>query len=300
MQFDGTTLREPTDEAEFVPMSSGMEIDDSFDLYDGNADSPSGRYQARGTHPTTLTNLLTNTVVTLPMHSQGTICRDYLWSEDEHYLIALTGTLVSGGGCYTPVIGVTDDHGTLWRELGGCDWAEGTCMGWLPSQVDLRSLPAGTAEPVQLDPIRIEYEADLGYRLLSAPTDFRLICESDGSATIIDIESEETLFRLNDVECPYASYDVLPDVGLPIILAYDPVNELLATYAQDWETGVLIWQRQKNGNGYWNRVYQLNSQGYALEFSEDGSELRAGNFSGWKTFAVDAILERIQRSDSTD
>jgi hypothetical protein len=194
MMLNGTVLKEPSTQEAYRehPTGSGQ---DSPNYYDAYAVSPSGNYTADGVHPTILTDIRTGEIVELPVHTQGTICRTFIWNEAEQYIITLNGTLIAGGGCNDAVLGVTDYKGELWRELGGCSWDFPPCVGWLPARVNLDSLPPGLPMPVQLDPAQIEYEDRQIYFVgaLDHP-DLRVRCNKQEGATIT--EGDEALYVL--------------------------------------------------------------------------------------------------------
>ncbi len=292
MQFDGTTLREPVRTQEFQRRYESFAIDSEHvsDRSDGRAVSPSGTYETLGISPSILTNTGTDESVELPLHTQGTICRDYLWNADESYIITLNGTLRAGGGCAPAVLGVTDSEGQLWRELGGCSWDFPPCVGWLPDSVNIDLLPTASSIPVQLDPVRIDYdEGVFGLGGVEIP-DLRLYCREDNTAEIVEAESQDTLYRLSEVDCPYSPDDYLDNEGFLVAVAYDPKHDLLAIYHAYFDNYVSIWTRR---DGQYEQVLQINSDGYALEFTEDGAYLRARNVNGWKVYAVADILARI-------
>ncbi len=296
MEFDGTTLREPVRTQEFQRRyeSFANQSDRMLELNAGRAVSPSGTYETLGISPSILTNTRTNQSVELPLHTQGTICRDYLWNDNEGYIITLNGTLRAGGGCSSAVLGVTNSEGQLWRELGGCSWDFPPCVGWLPDSVNVDALTDGSPTPVQLDPVRIDYDEGVwGIGGVEIP-DLRWYCREDSTAEIVDAESQDTLYRLMNVDCPYpySPNDYLDTEGILVAVAYNPNHDLLALYHEYglFENYVSIWTRR---DGQYEQVLQINSDGYALEFTEDGAYLRARNVNGWKVYAVADILARI-------
>ena len=290
MQFDGTVLKEPVTEKEYQTHYSPplLQYDDSH-LYDAYGVSPSGRYEADGKYPTVLRDLSTNTLVELPTHSQGTICRGYQWSIDENYIITLDGVLRAGGGCGWAVIGVTDRDGDLWRELGNCGWGP-PCIGWLPPQVDIAMLPPGQPEPVLLEPAKYEPAVTtLGWD--DAQT-VLLRCEVDWFNIVDRQMPDELLFQLQqDEPCPYRPNDSVADIGLEILIAYDPDNKLLATYLGQ-EHPISMWS-MRDITGI--RILRLNTYGYELEFIDDGEYLRARNVNAWKVYSVADILDYANR-----
>ncbi len=293
MWFDGTTRREPVTDDMLDPqydsrILDGNTLDNNDDLYQGHKQSPSGDYEADGIYPTVLTNTRTDEAIELPVHTQGTICRDYLWNDDEDYIITLNGTLRAGGGCSPPVMGITNNQGELWRELGGCSWDRSTCFGWLPERVDVASLPPGSTEPVQLDPVRIDYEDLYPHIPESPPLTTRFRCTEPSMATIVDIETKQTLYTLANVDCPYSPGSGYADEGLRVVIAYDPIHDLLVMYHGGY---VSVWTEH---DGMYARVLSLNTFGYALEFTDDGKYLRTGNVHGWKVYAVEDILSRLE------
>jgi hypothetical protein len=150
--------------------------------------------------------------------------------------------------------------------------------------VDVDSLPPGSSQPLHLDSAHIEYEDNPVFSM-GVPDDLnlRLRCNEAGTSEIVDIHSQEVQYRLGGINCR----EVMAGEGVPVIAAYDPAHDLLATF-WDYEIGVSIWT-QRDGQ-YW-RVLRLNSRGYALEFTEEN--LRARNVNGWKVYAVADILAAI-------
>lgn len=292
MQFDGTTLREPVRTEAFQRRYETLyDSEHESDRFYGLAVSPSGTYETSGSYLSILTNTRTDESVELPLHTQSTGCADYLWNTDENYIITLNGMLRAGGGCAPAVLGVTDSAGQLWRELGGCSWDFPPCVGWLPDSVNVDALPEGSPTPVQLDPVRIDYdEGVFGLGGVEIP-DLRLYCREDTTAEIVDAESHDTLYRLIDVNCPYSPDDYFDTKGILVAVAYDPAHYLLATYHGSVGEGyVSIWTRR---DGQYERVLRLNSDGYALEFTDDSEYLRTRNVNGWKVYDVADILARM-------
>ena len=293
MRFDGTTLREPVDYETFREYAPPFIPPDGWDRYDGRGTSPSGIYSVEGVRPTILTHTRTSETRELPTHSQGTNCRVYLWGPDENYLITLNGTLVAGGGCAGAVMGVTDVEGELWRELGGCLWTQQVCVGWLPEQVDVTSLPSGNNQPVLLEPVRID-ESEIRYapEFLVEPDTPRLQCTEGQTDAIVQGENDAILYDLAALSCSYNADYRYADEGAYLIYAYNETYDLLATYyADSLEEYVSIWTRR---NGVYERVLRLNTYGYDLEFTDDGEYLRARNVNGWKVYAVEDISSRLE------
>jgi hypothetical protein len=288
MGFDGSFSKTPVAQKIFQQHYTPVQWEDTLDRAAGEKVSPGGMYEAKGYVETILTNLRTGEAYTLPRHSQGTFCRDYLWNNTEEYIVTVDGRAMAGGGCggWT-VLGVTDHQGKLWRELGGCSW-DSRCAGWLPAQVDLSSLPAGQPEPVQLEPTAIEL-SETHFSLEMEISGLRLRCDDGANRFIVDIDSSEVVYALYDTRsCPYISRRDVPDEWRTVTVAYEPEHQLLAT-ALDYgnQIEVDIWAKQKN---VWILVNQLTSQGIRLEFTPDGEYLRARNTNGWKIYRVEDIL----------
>lgn len=291
MMLDGTVFKQPsTREAFNAHYTPSDQIEPNY--FDAQGRSSRGRYEAHGATNTILTDTQTGETTDLPRHTQGTICRVFVWSDDENYIITLNGTLVAGGGCYAATLGVTDSEGELWREFGGCSWDFPPCIGWLPERVDVDALPAGSPTPVQIDPARIDYEAQqvFGVSMMSLAS-FRLRCGERGTAEIADFETNATLFSLSNMSCPYGSNASFSEEGLQIAIAYNEMHGVLATFHGYFEGYVTIWVRQSDGT--FIQQLRLNSQGFALEFTQDEAYLRARNVNGWKVYAVTDILGAI-------
>jgi hypothetical protein len=289
MHYNGTTLRERIEEDEFVPLFESSPYD--FDsLWQGIGESPSGIYQARGYHPSLVTNIETGEVVELPQHTQGTICADYVWNDDEQYIIKLNGTLEAGGGCQQAVMGVTDSQAHLWRELGDCWWDAPACAGWLPANVDMSALPLGSPTPVQLDPVRIEYtDRAISWTNPEQVPTLRLRCGENGLDELVDPERAQVAYFLRVPSCPGpVNYSIMNE-GLVTAVAHNATYDLLATYVDIWGY-VSIWARS---NEVYEEVLRLTSQGFMLEFTEDDEYLRARNRNAWKVYAVADILAAI-------
>ncbi|MEP6988233.1 MAG: hypothetical protein ABI970_21695 [Chloroflexota bacterium] len=287
MNFNGTTLREPVTAQEFTPIK--MNIGDSTNLYNGIDTSPNGTYKAEGYAPAMLTNTRTGQVIALPRNTQATTCREYEWTKAEDYVITLDGNLIAGGGCGSAILGVTNPQGSLWRELGGCTWAHPPCVGWLPQQVGVTSLPEGASKPVQLDPVKIDYGGSIqAYDIDPAEAHLlNLHCNQDLSAALRDPTTKATLYTLKNIVCPYRSYDAFfPENGIDIVVAEDPVHHLLATYGA-WSVGVTMWQLHDKS---YEPILKLSTQGLTLEFTDHNERLRARNFNGWKIYSVADIL----------
>ncbi|MBZ0277213.1 MAG: hypothetical protein K8I60_13780, partial [Anaerolineae bacterium] len=91
MQFDGTVIKEPITRAEMRYEASDESIDglaETERVRWGISTSPSGLFE---TYLNEMKNTETGEIITLPIHSQSTICQKYLWSPDEQYIIVLSG-----------------------------------------------------------------------------------------------------------------------------------------------------------------------------------------------------------------
>jgi hypothetical protein len=289
MFFDGKINKELISEQEFLENMSLPNSETTNHLFEGRLVSPSGNYETEGIQPTKLRNLKTNLQVELPVHSQGAVCRSFLWSSDEQYLITNDGTLIDRD-CHLSVMGVTDANGKLWRELGGCYWHVSQCIDWLPSQVEISNLPIGKPIHIQLDAIATE-SADTLYPSSAELELMKLQCNKTLSADmpnwyILEKETEEKLFELYDeLSCPI-------DEAFEVIVAHNAQVNLLATYVfrgskYAGEGFVSIWAEQ---DGIWHRINQLNTYGYDLEFTPDGKYLRARDSQAWKIYSVEDIL----------
>lgn len=295
MYYDGIVLKEAINWAMYnaeAPVNTfSYERDEAIGeaLYDAYGVSPSGQFIAEGKYPTILRNASTDVEIELPTHSQGTICRGYLWNEDEQYILTQDGTFVSGGGCNPPVLGVTDQYGELWRELGGCSWNTPACFGWLPEQVNLSSLPSGQLPPIQLDPIAYEPIPDNERQYGPTSVQNYLRCDKGNTRYLVSVETGEVVATLMDPDrCPYAANFRFADVGIEAVTAFEPRTSLIATYTQYSRDFVSVWMIC---DGVATHLLELNSDGYELQFTPDGEYLRAINFNAWKVYSVDDILE---------
>lgn len=289
MNFNGTVIKEQIgrDEIRRIPRSDVSPF--------GNERwgprywrSPSGLYEI-DQRPNVIRNQITGEVSVLPEHTQVRGCRVFQWSADERFIITLRG--YDSCGVLISVMGVTDYRGLLWREIGSCSWGEPSC-GWLPKQVDLQSLPPGSPEPIQLDPIYIEkYESS--ETSLMAENYLGLQCHERGTASILDNEMQQTLYELSySLYCSYPAYIWMPD-RTELIVAYDPVNDLLATYCSCLYDRVIVWTRGENN--VYKPLLPLNSYGGELMFVQGGRYLSARNGFSWKVYAVEDILEAAAR-----
>ncbi len=287
MHFDGTILRQPISADEFIPQTSNSNLDTDEE----NRISPRGTYKAQRYPIARLINTTTNQPLELPRHTQGTGCRDYLWPENEAYIITLDGTALTDG-CGFPALGVTNVQMTLWRELGHCTGAS-PCVGWLPQQVNVNNFPLGTSKPVQLDPIKIEYAGQIQvYGIDPAVAHIlNFHCDQNMTAVLSDMRTHATLYKLNNIPCPYQPDQLpLPEKGFDVVVAEDPAHHLLATYS-DWQGyGVSIWMLH---DGLYEPLLKLNTQGLTLEFTDNNERLRARNFNGWKIYSVADILATV-------
>lgn len=295
MSFDGSVLKEPMTEAEFNARPDVPDVPYSIDIGELSTDaidiSPSGRYQASRD---VLQDMQIGTEIELPVHSQGTICRKFFWSNSEQYILSLTGTLIAGGGCASAVLGVTDLHGQLWRELGGCSWDVPPCVSWLPPRVDVSSLPPGQQKPIQLDPVAYEPVEHPDYFSYLDETNFEFHCGVQRRQRyIVDKSTQSTVYTLDDIEkCPYSSDR--GDEGVPVVIAYDPSFKLLATYTGRASDSYLsIWKECAYGPSV--KILKLMSYGTELEFTPDGKQLRARNYNAWKIYDVADILAAANR-----
>jgi hypothetical protein len=288
MKFDGTTLREPTLENTLIPPFE--EFFPSEQLYENYGLSPSGKYEVQGSLPTILTNTLTGEQIELPTNPRGTTCRDHRWSDDEEGILLLSSLVIAGGGCGGPGISVTDSKVSFWRGLGSCSWHP-VCAGWLPQNVDVDALPPAFSLPVLIEPVRFEEDIEINER---EPREgpLRLDCIDYPNANIIEVETSAILFNLKITNCLSIFGDGFNEYDTPFIIAYDESSDLLATYQGLYSSsGVSIWRERDR---LYERVLQLASQGLELEFTEDGQYLRARNMKGWKVYAVEDILTRIE------
>lgn len=290
MQLDGTVMKEPitsgeTDQGASPPSNEnvGTITETDISLW-GISTSPSGLFEI---YHDEITNTVTGEIITLPIHSQSTICRKYLWSPDERYIIVLSGTLRAGGGCGGALIGITDNRGELWRELGSCYWDEPACVGWLPPAVDVASLPPGQPDSVLLEPVR--FDPEQYQEIMVHDTAFLGICQEDNRVAVVDRATNETHFTLLNMPCPFA--DSRPIEWRSIQAAYLESHGLLATFSDSY---VHIWRSTEDG---FVDVLRLNAEGYELEFTEDGQYLRARNVHAWKVYSVAEILAAIQAEE---
>jgi hypothetical protein len=290
MHFDGTILRELTTAEKFIALADAFNLEEDTGLYSGDSISPSGTYKMHGDHRPTLTDTRTGQTIALPRHTQSTMCRNYLWSKNEQFMITMDGSLIAGGGCGAAVMGITNPQGTLWRELGGCSWDDPPCVGWLPERVDVDALPNGSFKPIQLDPIKIEYDTGEPIYMIDPAKahvlNFR--CNQDSTADIRDDHTQKVIYQLTGTMCPYNLYNrLMPEEGVPVVVAEDPVHHLLVTYVYVQGVGVSVWILH---NGHYEPMLKLNVQGLTLEFTDHGERLRVRNPNGWKIYAVADIL----------
>ncbi len=296
MKFDGTTLREPISREEYPDIRrNGFDLIAHDYLWVGYDVSPSERYL---TERGKLTDTETGRTIDLPRHTQGIVCADYIWTEDEQHIIVVRGTLRAGGGCDEAVLGVTNSNGELWRELGYCSWDRPPCIGWLPDHIDVGTLIGGASIPIQIDPVQIDYESRPIEATPSWAISFRITCNGDRDRTlsIIHNDTEEIHFTLAGYLCPYnrqTYYD--PTYGYPIVALRNQTSGLLSTYITS-ERHVTIWQA-RDDNVYYP-LYRLNTDGYLLEFSADGQYLWARNVRAWKVFAMSDIFDRLEQSNN--
>jgi hypothetical protein len=286
LHFDGTVLREPVAKDQFIPQVFNLEGDELIN--DGRTVSPHGTYETQ--QPLKLINTRTGETVDLPRHTGSTICRDFIWTDDEYYMITMDGTLLAGGGCFVPVMGVTNPQGKLWRELGSCSWDHPPCVGWLPERVDISVLPQGSPKSIQLDPIKIEYATNVQYMVdpaLAHLMNFRC-AQKYSMADIRDDDTQKVVYQLTGTTCPYNLYqNQVPEEGISVVVAEDPVHHLLATYPDGQGFGVSVWILK---DGLYEPILRLNTQGLTLEFTDHNERLRARNYNGWKIYAVADIL----------
>ncbi len=293
MNFDGTTHSEPTSAENFTSLADSYPNVEADYRDDGSSISPNGTFTTLGDYPAILTDTRTGNTLQLPKHTWSTGCREYRWSSDEQFMITLDGSLIAGGGCGVAVMGITDSRGQLWREIGSCLWGFEPCAGWLPENINIDALPAGSPKPVLLDPVKIDYiSGDITFGVSRMePLLFWLVCNKDATANIISIETGEIAYRLDFASCPgMSSRSPRPDKSLAVTVAEDPIHHLLATFIER-EEGILISQLE--GDQY-KPVFRLNSQGFTLEFMNNYADLRARNFAGWKTYSVNEILDYAQ------
>ncbi len=272
------------------PLVNTITLEDSDTLEYGKSISPSGAFTTYGNHPPKLVDNRTGKMIDLPVHTQATICRDYLWTSDEVYMITLDGNLQAGGGCGSAAMGVTNAQGTLWREMGLCSWHHPPCIGWLPSNVDLQALPSGSSKPIQLDPTRIDYDRSASSILPSKEHPMKWFCDTNSTAVIRDTKTKTALYTLANTKCPYnLDNDSIASKGIPVAAAEDLSHQLLATYTNysNERIGVMLWKLI--GDNY-QPILKLNTPGLQLEFTSDNQYLRARNFNGWKIYSVADIL----------
>ncbi|MEO8395661.1 MAG: hypothetical protein ABI700_21880 [Chloroflexota bacterium] len=280
---DPSTEQVTADQDGFSAYHTPPKSQDIFVLLDAEEASPSGTYEASGMYPTVLRNRDTGVAVELPNHSQGTICRSYRWSKREDYLITINGTLLAGGGCGSAVIGITDQAGKLWRELGSCSWDE-ACADWLPSQV--AALPPGQPKPIQLDPVAYKPDDFVGTLYGKEIPDIRLRYDEQGLLDVIDGKSQEILYQLEGQNYLDRPNDLIRDRGVQIAFAYDSQHQLLAVY-DDGKRYVTLWSMKTSPD---KEILRLNTSGFQLEFTPDGTQLRARNTNAWKIYNVSDIL----------
>jgi len=110
-----------------------------------------------------------------------------------------------------------------------------------------------------------------------------LRCGEGTEAEIVDGETDQVLYPLNVTSCPYPADSWAASEGVLVVIDYNPIHDLLAV-------GASIWAQR---DGRYEQVLKLTSQGFMLEFTEDGEYLRARNRNAWKVYAVADILAAI-------
>jgi hypothetical protein len=289
MQFDGTVTKEPATQEEFSEYYISPSVFSGYEPHDAYRISSTGTYEASGLGENQLRNLITGEVVKLPSHSLGTICHDYLWSPKEEYILTLSGTAASDG-CGWSAIGITNSQGSLWRELGNSLWDDAS-VGWLPDRVNVSNLPPGQPEPVLLDPISYEPDNIMWGIYEENLPEIRLVCDGE-LIRITDGETGNTLFQLDGSQTDEClNHSSSDEIGRKTPIAYAPQHELLAT---SFDSYVTIWSTRSNPAV---PVLRLNTYGYELEFTPDGSQLRARNLNAWKIYDVASILAYARLSD---
>jgi|GEM_PF-3993504 len=244
--------------------------------------SPDGKY-ILPYRTNDLINTQTGSITRLPNHSQSTVEKmGALWDETGEWLLTFDSTFMSdGGGC---VLGVTNLDTDIWRELGECYSA-----GWLPPQVDVAELPSGQPESVLLAPEAFDYDVE-GVYFITPSDEFELICDEADANVRLLLREGETIYRLQyPIPCHRREGGGVFSARMSI--AVSPDNSLLAT-ADEYNNFVDIWDASTG-----EHLILLNTFGFELSFSEDGSRLYTRSRQAVLVWNVADILRYADRSE---
>jgi hypothetical protein len=281
LYFNGTVMKEPISEAEWKCGKCDADYG-PWPLGDV-IESPSGRYRVKNDFSTEMDILdsYTGRVIHLPPHTEQNIPNKTLkWDRTEKWLIRAVSPCVAGG-CEGPYarFGVSDIAGTVWRQLGGCEF-NSTCIDWLPAQVDVGKMPPGKPLSVLLAPLKITFfRSDEDMYLASVLENATSTCFKDSPWRVIQLREANT--RL------YYLYQKTPcmAVGIPdnVAVAISPDNQLLVMAGVGRAT--TIWEISSG-----TLLTTLNTDGFRLSFSPDGRWLYTQDYGAMLVWDVSRIL----------
>ncbi|MFN8374727.1 MAG: hypothetical protein U0694_17830 [Anaerolineae bacterium] len=289
LYFDGRAVRQPISYEEYQALQP-QRADFNYSL-----DSPSGRYTgiAHGAGDT-LTDTVTDSTIEIPPHSDAVTPSyplDAHWHPSEEWVLFgynrnYMDSLRFGGAS------VMSLDGQVYRELGSCGFSS-ACVDWLPAQVDPSWLPAGEPQSVLLAPISYEYTVVFGDAFRDGDA-YILDCDESGVNLphVNDAESGATVFVLPSNDACIETYN--DDRPFPFIISPDGTYYVAVADAYLGTMGIYDVQTGE-------RLFALNTYGFNLHFSADGTQLIMRSRNAVVTWDVAAINEAIaQRSSDSE
>jgi hypothetical protein len=271
LYFDGRIRQDEIEETTLTPLIRG-----SVSLPE-RLNSSSGRYTHKP-FDATLVDTQSKRKILLPAHSDAVEpILEARWHPSEEWVLlgynqnSTEYYLTGGVTVFNPVTGYQ-------RELGSCGF-EVACVDWLPVQVDVISLAAGSPGSVLPAPVKADYTVE---PTLTGMSTVVLVCGENGKYQneVRDKATQQQIFVLTHSTKPCYG----PDYQEPFPFAISPDRHIYA--ATDAATGLTALFDSTTDE----RLALLNVRAYQLVFSADGKLLTTRANYALLTWDVDALL----------
>jgi hypothetical protein len=283
MGYDGTVVKTPIEQGHDLFEWSGI-IDGGFP--DKFVSSPDGHYQTTEIdYQMKLLDTQTDQIIELPWHSSPPIEYPiYLgWHPSGEWAVVGYEFCASDCGGIVGNVSVFNPATGLYRQLSDCT-NHPTCIGWLPPQVHVATLPAGHRESVLMPPTHMVYESDemkssLGW--LHEQATHQLACDKQerdsvpwtGEMTQVQTLDGQDIFTISD-NFPCVDYGFRGPMRYdtaahaPAVLVFSPNGRYAALVDNDHFVELYY-----AGTGTHARIATLNISAFELWFSEDSRRL---------------------------
>jgi hypothetical protein len=279
MGFDGSVTKQPISQEDYEAVFTYYEDTSDYPPLD----SPSGHYVAPA-FSETLTDRERAAIIVLPFHSRvfppfGPMAAR--WHPSEQWVLLgynmrATESLAVG---YVSVMGL---DGSVVRELSSCGFDPG-CVNCLPEYVNVDDLPAGASESVLPAPISYDYNVEFEGGP-DGQESYALACDmTNNTMSLVQDGAGQPAFVLHsDTPCPTA------DTSWTFPFALSPSGDIYAAnegYGLNEHTGLYDATTGE-------RLVVLNTLGWELSFSDDGSRLMMRSQNARITWDVEELLGR--------